>query len=126
MKHLLFLLRLNNMGNKFEIVFLESAFEYLQSLDSKHSGKILFNMRKAQQENNSELFKKLNDEIWEFRTLYKGLQYRFLAFWDKSDSTNTLVISTHGFIKKQSKVPVNEITKAENQRVKYFQDKLEK
>jgi hypothetical protein len=49
-----------------------------------------------------------------------------LAFWDKSDSTNTLVISTHGFIKKQSKVPVNEITKAENQRVKYFQDKLEK
>ena len=68
----------------------------------------------------------MNDEIWEFRTLYKGLQYRLLAFWDKSDSANTLVISTHGFIKKQSKVPVNEITKAENQRVKYFQDKLEK
>ncbi|MDI3319501.1 hypothetical protein QJ048_06935 [Pinibacter sp. MAH-24] len=23
--------------------------------------------------------------MWEFRTLYQGLQYRLLAFWDKTD-----------------------------------------
>ena len=106
--------------------FLKEAFEYLQSLDLKHSNKILYNIRKAQSKNDPELFKKLTDEIWEFRTLYQGLQYRLLAFWDKTKSTETLVISTHGFVKKQSKVPDNEILKAEVQRKKYFQNKAKK
>ncbi len=114
------------MDNKFEIVLLSEAFEFLKSLDIKHSNKILFNIRKAQQKNDPELFKKLTGEIWEFRTLYQGLQYRMLAFWDKTDNKNTLVISTHGFVKKQSKVPENEISKAEAQRKKYFQDKSKK
>jgi phage-related protein len=112
------------MDNKFEIVLLAEAFEFLKSLDIKHSNKILFNFRKSQQKNDPELFKKLTEEIWEFRTLYQGLQYRMLAFWDKTDNKNTLVISTHGFIKKQSKVSENEISKAETQRKKYFQDNL--
>ena len=68
--------------------------------------------------------KKLNDEIWEFRTLYQGFQYRLLAFWDKTNSENTLVISSNGFLKKQSKVPNNEIVKAEKLRKQYFKDKL--
>ena len=114
------------MDNYFEIVFLAESFEFLKSLDTKHSNKILYNIRKAQQRNDPELFKKLTDYIWEFRALYQGLQYRMLAFWDKTDNTKTLVISTHGFIKKQSKVPDNEISKAEMQRKKYFQDKLKK
>jgi hypothetical protein len=58
--------------------------------------------------------------------LYQGLQYRLFAFWDKTDNANTLVISTHGFIKKQGKVPANEIDKAEQQRKKYFNEKLKK
>lgn len=97
------------MGNNFEIVFLAEAFEFLKSLTPKHSNKILYNIRKSQQKNDSELFKKLTDDIWEFRTLYQGLQYSMLAFWDKTDNTNTLVISIYGFIKIQSKVPDNEI-----------------
>lgn len=112
------------MDNKFEIVLLAEAFEFLKSLDIKHSNKILFNIRKSQQKNDPEFFKKLTEEICEFRTLYQGLQYRMLSFWDKTDNKNTLVISTHGFIKKQSKVPDNEISKAVSQRKKYFQDNL--
>ena len=46
-----------------------------------------------------------------------------LAFWDKTDNSNTLVISTHGFIKKRSKVPDNEIQKAIGQRAKYLEEK---
>ena len=111
---------------KFEVIFLEKAFEFLSKLDEKHSEKILFNIRKSQIKNDSEVFKKLNDNVWEFRTLYQGLQYRLLAFWDKSDEKSTLVITTHGFIKKQSKVPVSEIEKAENFRKKYFEDKKSK
>ena len=84
------------MDNKFEIVLLAEAFEFLKSLDIKHSNKILFNIRKSQQKNDPKLLKKLTEEIWEFRTLYQGLQYRMLAFWDKTDNKNTLVISTHG------------------------------
>ena len=32
----------------------------------------------------------------------------FLAFWDKDDKINTLVIATHGFIKKTQKTPPKE------------------
>jgi len=71
-----------------------------------------------------ELFKKLKDEIWEFRTLYQGLHYRLLAFWDKTNTENTLVISTHAIIKKTSKVPDSEIQKAKQLRSNYFEDKV--
>ncbi len=67
--------------------------------------------------------KKLSDEIWEFRTLYQGFQYRLLAFWDKNTSAEILVISTHGFVKKRSKIPENEIQKATSIRSKYFEEK---
>jgi len=70
------------MGKFFEVVFLEEAYDFLKSIDKKHYEKILYNIRKAQLENDPKLFKKLNDDIWEFRTLYQGLQYRMLAFWD--------------------------------------------
>ncbi|WP_439583053.1 type II toxin-antitoxin system RelE/ParE family toxin [Dyadobacter bucti] len=84
---------------------------------------MLYNIRKSQVKTDPELFKKLTNDIWEFRTLYHGLQYRLLAFWDKTLPKETLVITTHGFIKKRSKVPENEIEKAVNMRLKYFSDK---
>ena len=70
--------------------------------------------------NNPKLFKKLEGEIWEFRTKYNGIQYRLFAFWDKTERTDTLVISTHGIIKKVSKVPKSEIEKANKIRLEYF------
>ena len=111
------------MDRLFEILFLDEAFKFLKSLDRKHYEKILYNIRKSQVGTDPEIFKKLTDEIWEFRTLYQGLQYRLLAFWDKTDAIETLVVSTHGFIKKRSKVPDNEIQKAKQIRIKYFSDK---
>ncbi|MGV8137086.1 MAG: type II toxin-antitoxin system RelE/ParE family toxin [Mangrovibacterium sp.] len=114
------------MEKRFEIVFLEEVMTFLRSLEDKHYTKILYNIGKAQIENDPELFKKLLDDIWEFRTLYQGLQYRLLAFWDRTSATDTLVISTHGFIKKRSNVPKQEIQKAVQSRTKYFEDKLKK
>ena len=111
------------MKKRFDIKILDEAFEFLRGLEHKHYEKILYNIRKAQVENDPELFKKLIDDIWEFRTMYQGLQYRLLAFWDKTSATETLVIATHGFIKKQSKVPDKEIQKAIQSRTKYFEDK---
>jgi phage-related protein len=111
------------MGKHFEILFLDEAFEFLSGLERKHYEKILYNIRKSQVELDSELFKKLSDDIWEFRTLYKGIHYRLLAFWDKTSTTDTLVVSTHGFIKKRSKVPDNEIQKAVSIRINYLAEK---
>lgn len=111
------------MNNNFEIVFLKECFEFLKELEKKHYEKILYNIRRVQIEIDPELFKKLHGEIWEFRTLYQGFQYRLLAFWDKTNSEKTLVISTHGFIKKRSKVPDKEIDRAEVNRKKYFEEK---
>ncbi|MCC5945771.1 MAG: type II toxin-antitoxin system RelE/ParE family toxin [Bernardetiaceae bacterium] len=111
------------MNTRFEVVFLDEALSFLQEIDKKHAKKILYNIRKVQTEQDAGLLKKLNNDIWEFRTLYQGLQYRLLAFWDKSSDSETLVVATHGFIKKDSKVPSNEIDKAIQMRVKYFNKK---
>lgn len=112
------------MDNRFEVVFLEEVVVFLKGLDHKHVKKILYNIGKVQVENDPELFKKLTDDIWEFRTLYQGLQYRLLAFWDKTSTTKTLVIAVHGFIKKQSAVPKQEIQKAVQRRATYFDEKI--
>ena len=111
------------MDKLFDIVFLDEAFTFLKSLERKHYEKILYNIRKVQVEREPELFKKLTDDIWEFRTLYQGLQYRLLAFWDKASARDTLVVTTHGFIKKRGKVPDKEIRKATRSRIEYFENK---
>ncbi len=84
------------MKQKFIIEFLDEAVEFLENIDNKVREKIYFNLKKAQIQNDRKLFKKLNNEIWEFRTLYNKTQYRLFAFWDKLDKNDTLVISTHG------------------------------
>ena len=53
-------------------------------------------------------------------------RYRVLAFWDKNadqKSVDTLVIATHGFIKKTQKTPQKEINKAMSIRELYFKNK---
>ena len=60
-------------------------------------------------------------EIWEFRTLYNGIAYRLFAFWDTEEKT--LVVATHGIIKKTQKTPSKEIAKAEAIRKEYFKNK---
>ena len=100
------------MKSKFEVVFLERAIDFMSKLDVKARRKIYYNLDKARLENNPKLFKKLTDDIWEFRTLYQGVQYRLFAFWDRTKETETLVIATHGMVKKVSKVPKSEIDKA--------------
>lgn len=113
------------MKPKYRIELLKDAVDFLNGLDEKAREKIYYNLKKSQISNDNTLFKKLNDEVWEFRTLYKRTQYRLFAFWDKTDKKDTLVISTHGIEKKTQKTPKKEINKAENLRTKYF-DELKK
>lgn len=110
------------MDPKFEVVFLEQAIDFISKLDIKAKRKIYYNLDKAKLENDPRLFKKLTDDIWEFRTLYQGIQYRLFAFWDKTGKTETLVLATHGMVKKVSKVPKSEIEKALKIRAEYFNE----
>ena len=107
----------------FETKFLEEAEEFISHLDPKTIRKIFYNIDLAEQTNDPKLFKKLRNDIWEFRTMFAGVQIRLLAFWDKTDIKETLVIATHGFIKKIDKVPANEIDRAVRLRNKYFNNK---
>ena len=110
----------------FETRFLEEANEFIAGLDSKTIKKIFYNIDLAEQTNDPKLFKKIQNDIWELRTTFAGLQIRLLAFWDKTDNKRTLVIATHGFIKKVDKVPISEIERAIKLREKYFNSKHKK
>ena len=100
------------MKRNFEVELLPEAVGFLDGLNEKPREKIYYNIRKAQQINDNDLFKKLDEFIWEFRTLYNGKAYRLFAFWYKRDNTNVLVIATHGILKKTQKTPPKEIRKA--------------
>jgi len=105
---------------RFEVLFLEQAHTFLGGLNEKVRTKIIYSIDKARFVNDASLFKKLTDDIWEFRTEYARMQYTLLAFWDKSETTETFVIATHGFIKKTDKVAGREIDRAINLRTQYY------
>jgi phage-related protein len=116
----------SELKTNFEIEFLPEAVDFLENLDKKTREKIYYNIKKAQFLNDNELFKKLSDSIWEFRTLYNGKAYRLFSFWDKKDSKEILVIATHGILKKTQKTPSKEIKKAEEIRKQFFAHKSKK
>jgi phage-related protein len=111
------------MKNRFEVLFLESAAIFLESIPYKDREKILYNIKKAQQITDKELFSKLQNDIWEFRTLFNKTHYRLFAFWDKKATNSIIVIATHGIIKKNERLPSKELKIAENIMNEYYQSR---
>ena len=89
----------NDLKAKFEVSFLEEARDFLDGLGEKERKKIIYNIDKAKVMNDPELFKKLTDIVWEFRTLYRNTKYRLLAFWDKENNKWKAQIRTNGKVK---------------------------
>ena len=114
------------MKQKFDVILLGEVWDLLGKIDEKSKDKILYNIDKSKYVNDPELFKKLDNLIWEFRTKYQKTYYRLLAFWDKTDNKETLVIATHGIIKKTDKIPKAEIDKAKAIMKQYFEQKNNK
>lgn len=111
------------MQERFKVIYSQEADKFLDSLPLKAREKILYNVRKSKYVIDPKLFKKLEGtDIWEFRTKYDGIQYRLLAFWDTEK--DTLVIATHGFIKKVQKTPRKEIERAVEIMNLYFKAKM--
>lgn len=72
----------------------------------------------------STYFKKLvgTEEIWECRIQFGSDSYRIFCFFDG----HSVVVLTHGLIKKTQKTPQREIEKAEACRRDYLQRRLRK
>lgn len=111
---------------KFKIIYSDDVISFLNGLESKVRVKIMYNINKSKFVMDKGIFKKLDDAdgIWEFRTLYNGIQYRIFAFWDTEEEA--IVLTTHGIIKKTQKTPQKEIEKAEAIRKDYFNSKNKK
>lgn len=111
--------------NKLKVVLTEEAQAFLNAQPLKAQQKIYYNIFKVEEGvMKVDIFKKLaNTDIWEFRTLYNGTCYRLFSFWDTEEKT--IVIATHGMIKKTQKTPLKEIAKAEEIRKEYFKNKKE-
>ncbi len=111
------------MKPNFDVELLPEAIEFLDHLEDKTREKIYYNIRKAQFVYDNELFKKLNEFIWEFRTLYNNKAYRLFSFWDITQEKAALVVATHGILKKTQKTPTKEIKKAEEIRRQYLNNR---
>ena len=113
----------SDMAARYEWVMLEEAQEFVLSLPKAAMKKVLDNVHRiAEGERNAVIFSKLEGtEICEFRTLCNKVKYRLFAFWDTQ--TDTLVVATHGIIKKTQKTPKKDIAKAERIRQEYFNAK---
>lgn len=98
--------------NRIDIRLLDEVRDFLKSLSLEPRRKIYANLSKVQNGVvDKNIFKKLTGtDFWEFRTYYSGMYYRLIAFWDKTEKS--LVVCTHGFIKKVQKTPQKEIDKA--------------
>lgn len=107
----------------FKLVTLKEAEDFINGLSPAVIRKMFYNIDKvAGGVKDPELFKKLGDTgIWEFRTSWQGMAYRLFAFWDKDGET--LVVATHGLVKKTQKTPKSEIKRAQAIRKEYFDNK---
>lgn len=114
------------MKQKFDVILLGEVWDLLDAIDEKSKNKILYNIDKSKYVSDPKLFKKIDDLIWEFRTKHNKIYYRFLSFWDKTDKNETLVVATHGVVKKTDKISKAEIEKAKKIRRNYFRQKIKK
>ena len=90
--------------------------DFLESLPGKVAQKVTWVLKLLEDLNvvPSSYFKKLvgTEEIWECRIQLGSNAYRVFCFF----LGNSVVILTHGFIKKSRKTPASEIAKAETYR----------
>jgi len=86
--------------------------DFLDSLPSKVAQKVtwVLTIIESYDKVPSTYFKKIvNTELWECRIQFGSNIYRVMCFF----KSNSIIILTHGFIKKTQKTPNSEIEKAE-------------
>ena len=100
--------------------------EFLDSLSGKAAQKVTWVLSLIEELDivPSSYFKKLvnTEEIWECRIQLASNAYRIFCFFDGA----SVIVLTHGLIKKTQKTPRREIERAEAYRRDYLQRRLKK
>ena len=100
--------------------------EFLDSLPGKSAQKVtwVLNLIEDLDVVSSAYFKKLigTEEIWECRIQFGSNAYRIFCFFNG----HSVVVLTHGLIKKTRKTPQREIERAEAYRRDYLQRRLKR
>ncbi len=98
--------------------------EFLDSLPGKAAQKVTWVLKLIEDLEivPSTYFKKLvsTEEIWECRIQLGSNAYRMFCFFDG----HSVVVLTHGMVKKTQKTPQREIERAETYRRDYLQRRL--
>ena len=113
------------MHKPIEVIFLNQAEDFVDSLEYKARRKLFQAIRKTKERLFGDWFKKIKDSdgIFEFCVDENGKFYRLFTFWDTEYPEETLIIGTHGLIKKSNKTPKEDIRKAEQIKREYFEEK---
>jgi phage-related protein len=97
--------------------------DYLDSLSGKQVQKVVWVLQIIEELDvvPTKYFKKLvnTDDIWEVRVQLGNNIFRLLGFFEDEQ----VVILTHGFTKKDQKIPKNEIELAEQRKREYLSRK---
>lgn len=115
--------KFEDINKVINVIMSSEAEDFVRSQPVNVQQKITYNIRKLESGvMDKELFKKLTgSNIWELRTMFNGNCYRLFSFWDTD--LRTVVVATHGIMKKTQKTPQKEIDKAGRIRIEYFNDK---
>lgn len=111
---------------KIRIKFMKEAREFLDNLPPKVKEKFYDVIRRVMNgERDVRIFKKLDDhDFYEFRVYSFPNQYRIFAFWDYDE--DSLIVATHGIIKKDQKLRNSEFKRMEKLRREYKSNKQKK
>lgn len=94
--------------------------KFLDSLPGKAAQKVVWVLMLAEELDilPTTYFKKLvgSDDIWECRTQFGSNEYRILCF----HAGASVLVLTHGFVKKTQKTPTKEIKRAETYKWDYL------
>lgn len=114
------------MDKPIEVIFLKQAEEFVNAMEEKARKKLFQAIRKTKDRLIGQWFTKLkaSDGIFEFKVDENGKFYRVFAFWDSENNKETLIVNSHGLIRKTNKTPKSEIRKAEQIKREYFEEKL--
>ena len=110
------------MNKPIEIIFLPDADKFIDNIEISTRKKMFYAIRKTKMRIYGDWFEKLKSskDIFEFRIKDSNKFFRLFAFWDSTNDTETLIVCTHGLIKKTNKTPKQDIEKAEIIKEKYF------
>ena len=101
---------------------LNDAEIFVDNMEESARKKLFYAVRKTKLRIYGDWFEKLKSskDIYEFRVKDSNKFFRLFAFWDSTGETETLIVCTHGLIKKTNKTPKQDIEKAEMIKENYF------